>query len=160
MALSICLHSRTTFVARIIRWFTHSNYSHVSLVLSDGRHVQAREWIGVAQFDRFNQSDKEEVDWFELVIPLAEEQVQRLYAFIRQTIGQPYDYRTVLSFLWKGRPTRESQTAWFCSEWVYAALQAADCQLLRETEAWKLTPGDIALSPLIKATNTPRPVYI
>jgi hypothetical protein len=77
-----------------------------------------------------------------------------LREFAHQHIGKPYDYLSVARFISRRSESIHSKEKWFCSEFVFAAFQAAGLNLLRDTEAWEVSPGLLSKSPLLKAEGT------
>jgi hypothetical protein len=68
--------------------------------------------------------------------------------FAAQRIGAPYDYRGVLGF-GSRRSRAHSDSRWFCSELVFAALAAGGCRLLSRINAYQVSPAKIDISPLL-----------
>lgn len=126
--------------SHVIRWATWSPYSHVDLVLDDGRLLGATSRHGVAIRDpeptsacaRFRVSAREDV-----------------IVAARSQIGRPYDWPGI--FGWGFRRNWQEQDSWFCSELIAWAFQQAGQPLLRFDKAWRVTPRDILLSPLLEA---------
>jgi uncharacterized protein YycO len=164
-------------ISRAIRILTYSQYSHSALrfttavrVLRGDREYFIRSgtvieaWTGgvrlVDSLDAQHQPGTT-VDLFELRNPLDEDRLQRLAAFLVSQIGKPYDYINVVRFLpfvhgWIATPPPE---AWnrshvFCSELVMRAFAEVKVWLLERVPAWKVSPGLIAYSPLLKQTDT------
>jgi uncharacterized protein YycO len=68
--------------------------------------------------------------------------------FLDKQIGKKYDYQGVLRFV-----TREKShypERWFCSELAFAYLRAGGVKCLNMDEAWRVSPGMLALSPYLQ----------
>ncbi|MBL9187911.1 MAG: hypothetical protein JNK23_10555 [Opitutaceae bacterium] len=133
-------------VSRLIRWQTRSVYSHAAIELAPGSDlcIESREFQGV----RFAAIDRTRCDRFE-VEGMTPERWRDAIAFCERELGCGYDYRAVFRFLTRRRVPSNSR--WFCSELVFAALASVDVHLLRRIPASEVSPGDLALSPLLNA---------
>lgn len=151
LPLTICLHSGTSLVSRLIRWQTRSEYSHASFILPDGAHVEAREFKGVVWHPRFTAVKDERVEFF--TVPATVTQVDDIAAFARDQVDKPYDYTMVARFVSRRQANRDQSGKWFCSELVYAAFQTAGINLLRACEPWEVSPGLLSKSPLLTPLN-------
>ena len=134
--------------AFLIRWFTHSDYSHVDFVLADGRLLGARSDRGVqirpADYATFTHK-------LRVTIPIGTEKAQNVYAYALEQIGKPYDMKAIFGFMFNQH--WEDDDAWFCSNLVAAAFKKGSFPLLNPLASVKrITPGDILLSPYIEAT--------
>jgi len=67
--------------------------------------------------------------------------------FAADLVGSGYDYKAVMRFVSR-RPASDNER-WFCSELVFAALQSAGISLLSRISAAAVSPGMLALSPLL-----------
>jgi hypothetical protein len=128
----------------LIRWFTWSPFSHVDLVLPDGRLLGARGSGGVAIRDPepFYKVARFQVDAPDRVLDLAAEQ-----------IGKPYDWAAILGIAARG--DWQDQGRWFCSELVAWAFQQAGRPLLRANHFHRITPRDLLLSPYLLPAGPP-----
>ena len=61
--------------------------------------------------------------------------------------GKPYDWAGVLG--WGLRRQWQAPDSWFCFELVAASFDAAGAPLLRGSDAWRITPRDLLLSPYL-----------
>lgn len=134
-------------VSALIRAFGHGPFSHVDAVIeastgtaglglvgarTDGG-VQVRP-LAYAPFSRV----------LGVLLPATDVQTVAFYGFMRAQVGKPYDHRAIAAFAvdrdWR---TRE---AWFCSELVTAALEAAGWfSHTLATPANRVTPDDLLL---------------
>lgn len=145
----VCLHRGDSLVSKLIRWQNRSDYSHASIVLPTGEHIESREGQGVLWHPKFTLTNPtEKVDWF--VVNLTAGQVEDLWNFLKAQRGKPYDWPMVFGFVSRSRiEGHESEGKWFCSELVFAAMQAAGLALLARTDAWEVAPGLLARSPFL-----------
>ncbi len=136
----------------LVRWQTNSPYAHVAIRISDKadliiestpkhgvryRSIQAHEWAA-GGIDRFKcMVDIESTPGFTDLIRFAEAQ-----------IGKKYDFQGIFRFLTRAKGTEPER--WFCSELVFASFLAAGLHLLAVDEAWRVTPGALSWSPLLK----------
>jgi uncharacterized protein YycO len=148
----IALHKGKGFIGRVIKWQTRSVYSHASLVFDElgGAVVESREFKGVRWLAALEPS--KDVDLFR--VELKREQYLAIRNFAFGQLGKPYDYTMVLRFISRRQASRAQSGKWFCSELVFAAFKEAGINLLERVEPWAVSPGLLALSPLL--TPVPR----
>lgn len=131
--------------SQAIAWFSSGHFSHVDLVLPDGRLLGARSdnadgIKGVA----IRRADYEV--WHKRVvfaIPCSDTQEATVHDFARAQIGKPYDHTAILGFV-MGRDWRKPDS-WFCSELAMASLEAAGIIAPLYLAANKITPVAAAL---------------
>ncbi len=131
--------------SRAISWFSSGHFSHVDIVLPDGRLLGARsdsadEVKGVA----VRRADYEV--WRKRVvftIPCSTFQSVSCHDFAFAQVGKPYDHTAILGFMFD-RAWMDSD-AWYCSELVMAALQHAGVVSPLYLAANKITPVAAAL---------------
>jgi hypothetical protein len=157
--LLVCFHRDGSLVSRAIQWQTMGPYSHVSLLLPDGRRTEARNGIGVVVEDTPIQTQDEQVDFYTLDQPLSNAELQQGMTFMDKEQGCPYDWWTLTYFLTRRTPSHGSETKWFCSEYVYAWLRASGRELFRGTEPWEVHPSLLSRSPLLIPLPDPCPFY-
>jgi hypothetical protein len=117
-----------SWIHRVIRWWTKSPYSHVELVMPDGK-----TWISISPFltsrvaARIKYKIENPEDWDYLTFKLSDRppvqayQLDQLYKFIDMTQGAKYDWIGMLMshfcpYLIKRRDR------WYCSEWIAHAM--------------------------------------
>ncbi len=129
-----------------IRLGTHSDFSHVDVVMSDGRLLGARSdtaMPGVAirkpDYAVFTRVQR-------VLLPVsfadAWHEETPFYNFLRAQLGKPYDWKSIVGFV-INRDWRETDS-WFCSELVIAALETAGIVKVATT-ANRITPNDAFL---------------
>jgi uncharacterized protein YycO len=136
--------NRDGLFARWIQWQTDSPYCHAALVFNDTILVEARVGKGVVEVP-FKPSPV--VDLYEIE-GLSDEDIGVIWDFTRAQLGKGYDYWGAFRFI--SRDKLPENDRWFCSELVYAACQAAQLDLLERVEAWQVSPGLLARSPVLK----------
>lgn len=116
-----------SWIHKVIRWWTKSQYSHAELILPDGK-----TWVSISPFltSRVAPRIKHEVnheDWDCIVFelnwrsPVRDYQLNQLYKFIDSTQGSKYDWTgMILSQLCPFLVKRRNK--WYCSEWIAHAL--------------------------------------
>jgi len=140
---------QTDLGADLIAYFGHgAGFSHVDVVLADGRLLGARDEVcdGVAAGVQIRPADYARFTR-KLVVSIATgaANAQGFDTFLRAQLGKPYDMRAIIGFA-VGRDWRESDS-WFCSELVAAALETAKIFPYRlATPANKIDPDDLLLA--------------
>lgn len=143
--MKVALFKGKGLIGWAIRWQTRSVYSHAAL-FDGGELIEAREFKGVRAVGYVPGADIDLLD----VDGITRDQERAAIQFAREQIGKPYDYTMVARFISRRQATRKESGKWFCSELVFAALQAAGITLLARTEAWEVSPGLLARSPYLK----------
>lgn len=144
MKVQIALFKRGGPFGALIKWQTDSGYSHSGL-LFNGVYMIEAELKGVVGQD-YTQDELQEVELFD--VDLDEESTAVIYEFAQAQIGKGYDFWALIRFISRSRFPENDR--WFCSELVFAAFQAAEVYLLARTEAWRVSPGLLSRSPLLK----------
>lgn len=129
--VTLALHRGAGIAASLIRWRTHSRYSHVELVI-DGLCYSSAAGDGGVRAKRFDigLSFRE---WSLIELPWADP--HRVFNLYSRTAGSGYDWQGVIV----GRlldSHSNKRRRYFCSEWVAEALGF--------DEPWRFTPGDLA----------------
>ena len=128
-----------------IRWFTHSDYSHVDMVLPGGKLLGARLDGGVKVRDpgygAFTATKR---------VSILTPKAPAVYRAALQQRMTPYDWKAIIAFavpaLMPHRNWRDPN-AFFCSELVAWALEQGGFFTPRNVAlpANKITPGDLLL---------------
>lgn len=131
----------------LIAWFSAGNFSHVDVVMSDGKLLGARsDEIGGAP-PGVQIRDPFYEHWAKRVvmsIPSRAEQEFQFRNFLLQQIGKPYDKTAILGFA-TGRDWR-AEDSWFCSELAAAALEEGGIFHDLYSPVNKITPAALALA--------------
>ena len=143
----ILAYSNKGWVSRLIRWQTRSRYSHVALRFGD-TVIESVEPEGVRQRDV--ESADSAADVFSL--ELSEERYAKLLYWCLARVGDRYDWPAIFRFVSRRKWCRDD--CWFCSEFVYTALENVGYPLLARTEPWEVSPGLLVRSPLLFAEST------
>ena len=134
-------------ISTLIRWQTRGAYSHAALLLRDGRIIESWQGDGV----RVKRLDNwEGIDFYDIPGMTGSDWDDAL-EFALDKVGSGYDYSGIFRFITRSKGKEDD--SWFCSELVYAALQSADCHLFREIPADEVSPGLLAISPLVTPIN-------
>lgn len=129
---------------RFIKWWTKSSYSHVELILPDGRSLGIRP----PEFPRVRMSESQKFpdkDWDFIDFDITDNQFKNIIEFWTLTKDHKYDWiGMVLSHILKVRVKTISK--WYCSEWVAQALIAAkvvDLNTMIKFNKAGIPPGDL-----------------
>jgi hypothetical protein len=120
---------RGNWINWLIRWRTHSPYSHCELVVDGWCYSSSGRDGGV----RAKQIDLSE-GWDVVDVPWAWVNKQDVLDFFAVTSGCRYDYLGVIVGAVFGTKTNK-RNRWFCSEWCAEALGMA--------EPWRWTPASL-----------------
>lgn len=143
----IGLYRKSGIISNIIKFFSRGNYSHVAIQVN-GVVYESKEFHSVRKLTDWCINTAT-VDIYEILI--TEEQEKELIIFLEKQLGKPYDYMMVLGFLFfTTREKRKSRRRWFCSEFVFAALEKIGIKLFNNIEPWKISPVMLSYSPLLK----------
>jgi uncharacterized protein YycO len=134
------------FIAKAIKWQTDSPYCHAALLFNDKYLIESVAFKGVIA-RIVTPADLHGVDLFD-VPSLDEEHESVIYEFALDQVGKGYDYWGCLRFISRDRLPENDR--WFCSELVAAAFKAAEYLLLERQESWQVSPGKLAISPLVR----------
>jgi hypothetical protein len=128
--------------AGVIRWFTHSDFSHAEVILprNSGRYgSRSDRWPGVRRRTLYYATFSK--DW-RVIVPVTAEQEKAFYHFLYEQYGKPYDKLGLFSsFLFDRRVSWRSDQAWWCSELTAAAKEYAGIVKFH-TPASRITPND------------------
>jgi len=133
------------FWAAMIRWFTRSKYSHVSIAMGDETVYEAKPGKGVI---KTTLKSIEGISPFVFKIGTGID-VYAVRTFCDAQLGTRYDYWSVLCFILGIKP-RRSKTRYFCSEFVADACAAGGQNLQERVESFKLSPDNLAWSAALE----------
>ena len=144
----ICLYHGKSFLSRLIRFRTWSCYSHVSW-LDDSTGEVYEAWIGgVRRAPNINYGHKPGTLISMFDVKLTQAQSKKLLQFFNEQVGRGYDYLGILGFAFRGE--FQNQNKWFCSELIAGGFKEIGKPLLERIPNWKVYPGMLAYSPLLK----------
>jgi uncharacterized protein YycO len=150
--ISILLYRGTGIINSLIRWQTRSHYAHAAIHYN-GSVYEALPFKGVIVRP---VEDRDTKDAAEFIIAgggayLVEDQLGLALDFLSAQVGRKYDFGGIVRFMTRQKSPKNKR--WFCSELVYAAIQAAGLNLLNENEAYKISPALLSLSPYLHRVN-------
>jgi hypothetical protein len=131
------------FGSGFIKWFTRSEYSHVSLVFhmhGEPQEIEAIQGRGVIAHAPHKACHKEFVEY---AVPISNEQIVDVHISAMSLIGAKYDWRGVFSFILHRK--KHSLDHFFCSEFDAYTLLKGRYPLSRR-EPYKETPDSIMQS--------------
>ncbi len=150
--------------SKMIRWFTHSDFSHVDIITPDGYRLGARSdhptWCDqpLTAADRDDNCIKKSI-WMagvqkramdyapftldtRLIIPCSATQADYAYGWLYDQIGKPYDRHGLFaSFLFDRPVPWWDEKAWWCSELATVFVHNAGFPACR-TPASRVSPND------------------
>jgi len=130
-------------VSVLIERFTRSPYSHALLILPDGSLWESAPGKGVQHLPSFAAAyGDQKVDVFQM--PLSDAQTAAILAFCQSRNGTPYAWKGDAAFVTGGGMGDPDPGSLFCSEFVFAAFQAAPIDLLANIPAWLVPPAALA----------------
>ena len=136
-----------SLVSKGIKWFTRSEYSHVSYISADGEVYEA--WMPrVRKTANYNVGHKPGtvIDLYRWHMTHTQEQafVQHLEGMV----GRRYDTRGVLGFISR-RAGAQRDSRLFCSELILDASRHAHSELIGRVPSYTVSPGHLSSSPLL-----------
>jgi len=139
--MRIYFHRGKGFWAAMIRWFTRSKYSHVSIAFGDEVVYEARPGKGVVKGPLTSN---------EGVTPFIFKtgnyiDVYAVRTFCESQLGTPYDYWSIVCFLIGIKP-RRSKAKYNCSEFTADACATGGQNLQERVESFKLSPDNLSWS--------------
>jgi len=143
--IALQFHAGRTLSTRIVQLATWSWTSHVDVELPDGNLIGAVPGEGVVIRDSATINAKRIERFF---VDTTKQQNRAIYKAIESQLGAPYDWGGVLGIGF--HRNWQAYDSWFCSELVTWAFAGAGVSLLRTDRAWRITPRDLLLSPLLK----------
>ena len=149
--IQVALYRPVYWIDKTICFFSRGDYSHASIVLSDGSVIEAKPFDNVHHVSSvvFNRVKGSIIELYDLNMDESQEKI--LVDFLNAQIGKKYDFPSVLGIILDAsREGRKQRAKWFCSELVFAALEKAGILLLERTFHWKVTPVMLSLSNVLK----------
>lgn len=175
--IQIAAYKGKSFISRMIRLLTYSEYSHIAIrfmvdmeveysgglrVIAAGNVIEA--WSGgvrLAKDISAQHTPGTAVDLYEFKTPLTTDQATYMARFLVSQLGKPYDYPNVLRFVPVVRALLPTPPAYswnrthvFCSELAIQAGAEAGRPLLERCKAWEVPPRDPPRSPALMFSKT------
>ncbi len=135
--ISIIFEKGTTIIAKLIQWWTCSEWSHVGIVCNDSGNVVEANWPKVEVTNLKDVKTK-----YIIMTPkgLTETQEFNILIYALTKVGKKYDWRGLFSFLLKKNINNKSY--YFCSELVAESFEKEGVPLVRRNPYW-ITPQDL-----------------
>lgn len=146
-----------------IRWFTWSKYSHVDLVMEDGKLLGARltsdqsftgrsgVQIRPPNYENFSNT-------LCVYLEVSDSQYDQFWKIALGEAEKKYDWGAILGFVFK--KDWRCIDRWFCSEYALWVATQAGIKLLNLDPINRCSPGLLLCSPLfIYASHTGRLLY-
>lgn len=143
MSSQLLFFKGISLISRHIRLFTWGEYSHVGVLTSDGRLIEAWHKGGVIENDleEAPHTPGTIVDVYGILTDFNEEV---FLSELRSEVGKGYDYFGIVNFI--RRKNANNWDRWFCSELVHAKLARAGALTLN-APCHKVSPTMLSYSP-------------
>jgi hypothetical protein len=127
--------------AKLIKFWTKSQYSHVE-ILVEGFSYDANTELGLRKYKR-ESYDLGQWDVISLDVEFSVENFGKIERFIKNQIGLKYDWRGIFfsQFVNMGI---DSDTKWFCSEFVTKILQLFLIEETLDEKPNKISPEKLS----------------
>lgn len=144
---------RESWISRLINFFSRGSCSHVEFLLENDMTIGSREGRGIkiGSINDFKKPIKL-IFWDHLEnrpLILTKKQQIELNEFYVSTIGKEYDYRGIFGYL-TNRAKYNEVEKYFCSEYVFVALNKIGLSPSNRKNGHFITPQDIRESLLFK----------
>ncbi len=158
----VFLYRGQGIVAGIIRWLTHSTYSHAGIAVWWNERLMVMEavmrGVRVTPVSRNLFQHKGSVEWFTCKKEISEEDRLRMVIFAQEELGKSYArWKAVLfgvKVLFKRdlgkKDELRMENKLFCSQYVARIYNAIGLDLKKNREDRFMSPGDLARSPLLE----------
>lgn len=133
-------HGRRSFFAKLIKWWTGSQFSHVEIALWDG----AAKWLcwSADEADGGVRCKVQALSAAEWVwIPIDHVRMTDALNWANDRAGRKYDWAGILGMVW--RPRNDNPDRYFCSEFCVAALQAGGWPAVQGLVPGRIDPGTL-----------------
>lgn len=146
--MRIAAYKGKSLISKAIRWQTRGKYSHVAVMLDDGRIIEA--WHNPAKVRVITSLSEghtpgTKVDIFE--VETTPDQEVRIAEFLLDQVGKKYDFGGVLRFL--SRRNKNNPQMWFCSKLAFSCFLYGGIELLKRIEPYQVAPVTMVRSPLL-----------
>jgi uncharacterized protein YycO len=143
MDIKLQFSSSNSVGSRLIRWRDWSDYSHVDLVLPDGKLLGALPDGGVQIRDPYPTRSK-----LILSIEVSPDKYHSILFRALSQVGKPYDYVGILGFVFNR--DWEDDSKWFCSELIAWLFKECGVPILRTDNTDRISTKDLMLSPYLR----------
>ena len=128
-----------SLMAKIIRWYTSSNYSHVEMIIGD-KWISSDASVG-GVYIRDLKPLKESWDYIEVEVD--GRKLKSVWRFIKSQEDAKYDWCGIVCSQTFKIQRKENQDEWFCSEIVTKILQ-----IFGEEKSLKYYPSSMSAESL------------
>ncbi len=158
----VLMYRGRSLESRIIQWATRSRYSHAGLAVWWNDRLMVMEAVGrgviVTPLSKNVMSYSGYVEWFTSTEEIPADQRLRMVEFAQQELGKEYArWRAVLLgfrlLFQRDEETRDKlrrEVRLFCSHYVAETYNAIGRDLKKGVSDRFMSPGDIALSPVLR----------
>jgi uncharacterized protein YycO len=129
MKADIIIYKATGIVGRLIGFISHSEYTHVSIYLSENRIIEST-WKGV-KINKFKDEKGMEIYSF---TNLTEDDREKIIQYIMSKINSKYDYSLLLTIIferWFGIKPADRQDSYICSELIDMAYNSIGIDIFK-----------------------------
>jgi hypothetical protein len=148
-SFDLLFYKGTNPVSKLISKVTKSPYTHVALVLDEFHLVEA-DWYHPLAIRHIVYRTGD----YDIYRPqnLTEKQKAKIKAYIYETINSGYDYKLVMSHLFKyfGGKLLDNPSRFDCSEWIDLAFLYSGYDFLPNVAFSTITPAELVKSPKLK----------
>lgn len=127
---------RRTLSSALIRWFTWSRWSHVSVQVSETLVIDSRFWARGVRYQSLDRLLAESSAHEVVDVSVPDERAALLW--LQSQVGRPYDWGMVLGLLWRSGRWADPG-AWACSELAEAGIVAGGLMRFR-ADVSRITP--------------------
>ncbi len=164
----VLMYRGRSLSSRVIRWVTHSRYSHAGLAAWWNGRLMVLEAVGkgvvVTPLSANVRHYHGDVEWFTCVEEIPEEERRRMIDFARQELGKEYatwkavklGLRVLFQKDKKQRDELRRARQLFCSHYVAEVYNAVGRDLKKGVSDRFMSPADVASSPLLRRAGTLR----
>lgn len=158
----VFLYRGKGMVAGIIRWLTHSTYSHAGIAVWWNERLMVMEavmrGVRITPLSRNIYQHKGSVEWFTCKKEISDEDRLRMVIFGQEELGKRYAIWKAILLGWKlllkrdlsERDQLRQENKLFCSQYVAQIYNSVGLDLRSKREDRFMSPVDIARSPLLE----------
>jgi hypothetical protein len=158
----VFLYREKGIVAGIIRWLTHSTYSHAGIAVWWNERLMVMEavmrGVRITPLSRNIYQHKGSVEWYSCKKEISDEDRLRMVIFAQEELGKRYAAWKAILLGWKVLSKRDlgerdrlrRENKLFCSQYVAQIYNSIGLDLKKNREDRFMSPGDIARSPLME----------
>jgi hypothetical protein len=145
--VKLAFYEGRSFVSRLIKWVTWGKFSHVAVILDDGRILEAWHNPSAVRWIKHLGEGHEPGTSVELFDLPELPHLGAAEVLAQASIGAKYDFWGILGFVLRRRT--HNRRKWFCSELAATICKVGGVDLIARTPPWKISPSMLATSPLL-----------